>query len=124
MSVPVEIERLREQIAASGAAVFLISVRDGSRPHVVSAEVAWDGDHLVIDVGARTASNAAEHPAVTLLWPAAGQDYSLLVDGTASVDGSKLSIEPTSAVLHRSVLASAPDGHHDGEDPRCKPVLG
>jgi len=124
MSVPVEIERLRQQITASGSAVFLISVSDGERPHVVSADVRWDGDRLVVEVGGRTASNAAAHPAVTLLWPAAGQDYSLLVDGPATVEGSTLSLEPTSAVLHRSVLASPPDGHHDGDDPRCRPVLG
>jgi len=124
MSVPVEIERLREQVTASGPAVFLISLRDGERPHVVSADVSWDGDRLVIEVGARTASNAAAHPAVTLLWPAAGQDYSLLVDGKATVEGSTLSVTPTSAVLHRSVLAPPPDGHREGDDPRCMPVLG
>ncbi len=124
MSVPVELQQLREQIASSGPAIFLISVRDGERPHVVSTEVRWEGDLLAMDVGGRTASNVADCPAVTLLWPAAGQDYSLLVDGLARIDGGALTVEPTSAVLHRSVLASAPDGHRDGDEPRCVPVLG
>jgi hypothetical protein len=124
MNVPVELEALREQIASAGDDVFLLSVRDGSRPHAVSAVVAWDGDDIVLPAGSRSASNVAAAPAVTLLWPSSGQEYSLIVDGTARVEGDQLRIVPTHAVLHRSVLASAPSGHSDGDDPRCKPVLG
>jgi len=124
VSVAVEIDELRAQIAAAGADVFLLSVRDGSRPHAVSAVVTWDGDEIVLPAGSRSASNVAAAPAVTLLWPSSGQEYSLIVDGTARVEGDQLRIVPTHAVLHRSVLASAPSGHSDGDDPRCKPVLG
>ena len=125
MSVKVEIESLRAQIASAGADVFLLSVRDSpSRPHAVSAVVSWDGDELVLPAGSRSAANVDAAPAVTLLWPSSGQEYSLIVDGTARVEGDLLRIVPTHAVLHRSVLASAPSGHSDGDDPRCKPVLG
>ena len=124
MSVAVELESLRSQIAAAGADVFLLSVRDGSRPHAVSASVSWDGDELVVPVGSRTASNVEAASSVTLLWPSSGQEYSLIVDGTARVDGDAVRITPTHAILHRSVLAAAPSGHTDGDDPRCKPILG
>jgi hypothetical protein len=124
MSVPVELEQLRSQIASAGADVFLLSVRDGSRPHAVSALVSWDGDDLVVPATRRSSSNVAEASSVTLLWPSSGQEYSLIVDGTAVVDGDVLRITPTHAVLHRSVLASSPSGHTEGDDPRCKPVLG
>lgn len=123
MSVAVKLEALQAQIASAGADVFLLSVRDGARPHAVSAVVTWDGDDLVVPAGSRSAANVAAAPAVTLLWPSSGQEYSLIVDGTARVDGDVLRITPTHAVLHRSVLASAPSGHSDGDDPRCKPVL-
>lgn len=126
MSVAVELESLRSQIASAGADVFLLSVRDDRRPHAVSATVSWEGDVLVAPVGSRTASNVAAAPDVTLLWPSSGQDYSLIVDGTAVVSdgGDRVRITPTHAILHRSVRASAPSGHEDGDDPRCKPVLG
>ncbi|HUP85224.1 MAG TPA: pyridoxamine 5'-phosphate oxidase family protein [Acidimicrobiales bacterium] len=123
MSLAVELASLRAQIAASGDAVFLLSVRDGARPHAVSAVVTWDGDELVTTAGSRSSQNIGRAPAVSLLWPAAGQDYSLIVDGTARVADGRLRITPTHAVLHRSVLAAAPSGHEDGDDPRCKPVL-
>ena len=124
MSVAVELEELRAQIASAGADVFLLSVRDGERPHAVSAVVTWDGDELVVPATSRSASNVAAAPSVTLLWPSSGQDYSLIVDGSARVEGEQLRITPTHAVLHRSVRADAPSGHSEGDDPRCKPVLG
>ena len=124
MSVAVELAELRAQIEAAGPDVFLLSVRDGSRPHAVSARVSWDGDELVLPAGSRSASNVAAAPDVTLLWPSTGQEYSLIVDGTARVEGELVRIAPTHAVLHRSVQAPAPSGHTEGDDPRCKPVLG
>jgi hypothetical protein len=123
MSVGVELETLRSQIEAAGDAVFLLTVRDGQRPHAVSAVVTWDGDELVTAATSRSSSNVAASSTVTLLWPAAGQEYALIVDGQARVEGERLVITPTHAVLHRSVLASSPSGHSDGDDPRCKPVL-
>jgi hypothetical protein len=127
MSVGVELEQLRSAIAAAGDAVFLLTVRDGVRPHAVSAIVSWDGDDLVTAATSRSSSNVATSSTVTLLWPASGQEYSLIVDGTATVDEAAgvLRITPTHAVQHRSVLASPASGHGDdaGDDPRCKPVL-
>ena len=118
MSVRVELEELQAAIASAGDAAFLLSVRD-DRPHVVSAVVSWEGDELVTAAGSRPSSN------VTLLWPAAGQDYALIVDGTARVDGDRLRITPTRAVWHRSELASPASGHGDdaGDEPRCRTVL-
>jgi hypothetical protein len=123
VSVAVGLESLRDEVARSGDAVFLLTVSDGSSPHAVSATVAWDGDVLVVGAGRTTARNVGAAPAVTLLWPRAGEDYSLIVDGSGVVDGDVVRIAPERAILHRSVLASAPDGHTDGDAPRCVTVL-
>lgn len=123
MSVPVALEALREQIASMPADAFLLTVSDGSSPHAVSADVRWDGEHLVVGAGRTTARNVAATPAVTLLWPNAGQDYSLIVDGSGAVDGDVVRITPERAILHRSVRAAAPDGHTTGDAPRCITVL-
>ena len=53
-------------------------------------------------------------PTVSLLWPpTAAAEYSLIVDGDATVDGSTVRIAPTRAVRHRP----APGGGND-----CAPV--
>ncbi len=123
MSVPVALDELRQRVNSVGADVFLLTVSEGSSPHAVSAEVRWDGDHLIVGAGRTTARNVVSSPAVTLLWPAYGQDYSLIVDGTAEVDGDVVRVTPARAILHRSARASAPDGHQDSEAPRCITVL-
>jgi hypothetical protein len=123
MSVRVPLEALREQIETVGPDVFLLTVSDGTSPHAVSAEVRWDGEQLVVGAGRTTARNVAAAPAVTLLWPATGRDYSLIVDGSGAVDGDVVRITPERAILHRSVLAAAPDGHTTGDAPRCITVL-
>ena len=123
MSVPVPLDALRSRIEESGDDVFLLTVSDPASPHAVSADVRWEGDQLVVGAGRTTAGNVRSTPAVTLLWPATGQDYSLIVDGSAVVDGDVVRVTPERAILHRSVRASAADGHTDGDAPRCITVL-
>ena len=112
MSVPVPLEKLREAIDERGPVAFLLTVSDDARPHAVQCPVGWDGDALAVEVGRRSAANAAARPNVSLLYPArTAGDYSLIVDGTAAsaARGEKhgLRIAPTTAVLHRP--AAAPD---------------
>lgn len=108
MSVPVPIETLRRTLEERGPVAFLLTVSDDARPHAVQCPVRWDGDRLALDVGKRSAANAAARPGVSLLYPArAAGDYSLIVDGTAAVAEQSVLITPTKAVLHRP--AAAPD---------------
>ena len=123
MSVPVALDELRAEVARSGPVAFLLTVSAGTAPHAVSADVRWDGDVLVVGAGRTTARNVGAAPAVTLLWPRSGDDYSLIVDGSGVVDGDVVRIAPSRAILHRSVLAAAPDGHTGGDAPRCITVL-
>jgi len=116
VSIPVSLDRLREEIADRGSAAYLVTV-GGSGPHVVSLRIGWDGDALAAGAGDRTASNVAANPAVTLLWPApAFEDFSLLVDGTATAQDGTVVITPTRAVLHRSSAGA-------GDGPTCVKVL-
>jgi hypothetical protein len=123
VSVPVGLDELRQQVVACGPDAFLLTVSEGTSPHAVSAAVTWDGDQLVVGAGKTTCRNVAAAPAVTLLWPASGQDYSLIVDGTGEVAGDTVRITPTRAILHRSVLAADPDGHDEGDAPRCITII-
>ncbi len=109
MSVPIEIDSLRAEVAGEGASAFLVTVGEAQAPHVVSVLVSWEGDRLVVGSGRSTARNVASRPAVTLLWPASEDDgLSLLVDGEAEVRGEQVLIRPTFAIRHRSV--TDPDG--------------
>ena len=60
-------------------------------------------DAVVVDrVGRHTQANVVTNPVVTLAFPPAdASGFSLLVDGTATVDGSTVTIAPTKAILHR-----------------------
>ena len=123
--MPVALDELRAEVARSGPVAFLLTVSEGTSPHAVSADVRWDGDVLVVGAGRTTTGNVAAAPAVTVLWPRSGEDYSLIVDGSGVVDDGAglVRITPTRAILHRSALATAADGHTDGDAPRCITVL-
>jgi hypothetical protein len=114
MSIAVSLDDLRAEITKRGDAAFVITV--GTSPHVVSARIAWDGDALTGGAGSTTAKNIAALPVVSLLWPASFDDYSLIVDGTATVADGVLRVEPTRAVLHRSAAAA-------GDGPTCITVV-
>jgi len=109
VSVAVELERLREEVARFGARPYLITVGADGRPHAVSVTVDWEGEELFAAAGATTVRNAAASPAVTLLWaPIEAGGYSLIADVMARVDGdggpaSIVALRPVKAVLHRTV---------------------
>jgi hypothetical protein len=122
MSIPVALDGLRAAVAERTLAPYLLTVNDDGRPHAVAVQPVWDGDALVADAGRRTCTNAAARPLVSLVWPAAdGAGYSLIVDGDASVDGGRVRVVPTTAVLHRPAPSpAAPADGGCGND--CVPV--
>jgi hypothetical protein len=104
VSVPVTLDRLREEVTRFGSAPYLLSVTSDGRPHAVSVTVHWDGDALAADAGRTTLANAAERPSVSLLWaPIELGGYSLIVDGIARVEleAARVIVQPGRAVLHR-----------------------
>ena len=122
MSIRVELDELREQVAACGSYAYLLTVTDDGRPHAVSLRVEWDGDELVGRAGRRTTANAERSPEVSVLWPVSGRDgFALIVDGRAEVrvdgDAALVAVKPSTAVLHKT-----PEG--EGEAPGCVPILG
>ena len=121
MSIPVELDQVREQVAACGSYAFLLTVTSDGRPHAVSLVPEWDGDELVCAPGPRTVANAEGAPEVSLLWPVSGRaGFTLFVNGQAEVrvdgDAKKIAVKPTSAVLHKT-----PEG--DAQAPGCVRVL-
>jgi hypothetical protein len=115
MSVKVELGELASKLAGYDVA-YLVTVSDDARAHVLSVwPDATDAGIVVDGVGRHTQANAAAHPDVTLVFPPNEQGgYTLLVDGTASVDDTTVTIAPTKAILHRP--AAGPDGRRAGSD--------
>ena len=122
MSVRVELADLAQRIEEFGSVAYLVTVNSDTSPHVVSVDTGWDDrSRLVADVGKHSLSNVSERPEVSLLWPARPRgEYGLIVDGRAErygdADDSRISVDPRSAVLHRT-----PRG--DPESPSCVRVL-
>jgi hypothetical protein len=122
MSIPVPLDRLRAAVAERGGGGNVLTVSDDGRPHAVHAPVCWEGDALAAEVGRRTAANATARPSVSLLYPVRSDgDYSLIVDGTATVDGRRLLVAPAKAVLHRP--APAPDPTASPCEADCVPLF-
>ena len=121
MSIRVELDEVREQVAACRSYPYLLTVTDDGRPRAVSLQVEWQGDELVGRPGPRTTANAERSPEVSLLWPMSGRDgYALFVNGRAEVrmdgDSAMVAVKPTDAVLHKTPAA--------GDGPGCIPIAG
>jgi hypothetical protein len=119
MSVPVELQAVRDRIAEFGTVAYLVTVSDEGRAHVVSVDVRVEGDRLIVPTGRTSRRNLEANPELTLLWPP-GPDpaYSMLVDAVAtafSEESAEATVEPHSAVLHRVAGAT-------GDGPNCVPV--
>ena len=123
MSIKVAIDALEEALADFDSA-YLITVGDGGRVKVVSADIAVSGDSVVMRNGsAGTARNLAGNPSVTVLCPPRERHgLALLIDGQGAPDGDGFRITPEHAILHRLAAHSDdPQAPHDcGND--CRPV--
>ena len=114
MSIRVELGELGEVAARQTPFAYLLTVSDDASAHAVAITPRIGADSIACDARNRSCANARARPNVSLLWPPARPgDYSLIVDGRASVEGSIVQIVPERAVRHRP----APDGGSD-----CAPV--
>ena len=125
MSVPVPLLGLRAAVEERGPSAYLLTVSDDGTPHAVHAPVRWEDETIVVDVGKRSAANAAARPSVSLLFAVRAEgDYSLIADGTAVVassDGGRhVRVTPTRAVLHRPAVVSDPSSSCSAD---CVPLL-
>jgi hypothetical protein len=109
MSITVDLAALGETLRDFDFA-YLVTITDDSSAHVVAVSPTVRDDRVAVDgLGRRTLANAAVRSAVTLTWPpreAGG--YSLIVDGTAVLDGEGITVTPSRAVLHRAAPERAP----------------
>jgi hypothetical protein len=114
MSIRVELDELRAVAEKQAPFAYLLTVSDDGRAHAVAITPSIQ-DVITCDAGNRSCANAITRPNVSLLWPPGEPgDYSLIVDGTATVAGSTVQIVPERAVRHRP----APGGGSD-----CAPVV-
>jgi hypothetical protein len=114
MSINVELTQLRAVADEQMPFAYLLTVSADGAARAVAITPRIDGDSITCEAGRHTCENAAGRPNVSLLWPPVDPgDYSLIVDGTATVEGSLVQIRATRAVRHRA----APGGGSD-----CEPV--
>ena len=114
MSIAVDLHELRDFAAQQAPFAYLLTVSDDGRPHAVAIRPEVGTRDVTLEAGSRSCANATARPDVSLLWPPlTHDDYSLIVDGQASVDGGTMRLTPTRAVRHRP----APGGGND-----CAPV--
>jgi Pyridoxamine 5'-phosphate oxidase len=109
MSIPVAIGDLAKALADFGAGYLLTTSGDGRVKAVTVEPVLTDGELVVVAPGRGTSTNVDANPAATLLFPPlAARGFTLLIDGTARLEGDDVRITPATAVLHR------PAAHADG----------
>ena len=107
MSVAVPLNELESRLAPFPWA-YMVTVRDDGRAQALAVPTLMVDGVLVATVGRGAAMNATARPRVTLLFPGpSGSEMSLIVDGDAQVDGDRIQITPTWAVLHRPALGPA-----------------
>lgn len=108
MSIPVPLDQLEARLSEFPWG-YLMTVRDDGRAQGLAVPTQVADGVLVATVGRSAAGNATARSHVTMLFPgSSGADMSLIVDGEARVDGDRVEVTPTWAVLHRPALAGNP----------------
>jgi hypothetical protein len=122
VSIPVDIGDLEKALQEFSSG-YLLTTTDGRVKVVTVDPELSEGELRIASPGRGTLGNLATNPVVTLVFPPREpHGYTLLVDGTAEVDGDLVAVAPATAVLHR------PASHADGPLPAdgcghdCAPV--
>jgi hypothetical protein len=103
MSIPVDVAELGRALEDFRLGYLLTVSATGTVKAVSVAPELVDGSMLVTGPGRGSVANASANPAVTLLYPPRDEGgMTLLVDGTAAVDGDDVRVTPTGAVLHKA----------------------
>ena len=102
MSITVALEELAQEVGKRGPG-YLLTTTAGGRPHVMHLRFQIEGTELRAGVGRSATRNIEAEPAVTLLWPSdTDGGYSLIVDGTATIEDEAMAvITAIGAILHR-----------------------
>lgn len=111
MTIPVEFDELAKTLESFDHA-YLLTVSDEGIIKVNAVDPVVTADAVVVEAaGMQARLNVAGNPVVTLVWPpTVRHGHTLIVDGTAVVEGGNIVIHQTSGLLHR------PGAHSDGPD--------
>lgn len=110
MTILIDLGRLGEAAAEFDHA-YLLTVSDAGaiKVNTVDPAVGPNGIRLTGAWGVQARANIAAQPAVTVVWPPRDfHGFTLIVDGSAALDGDAIVITPAKAILHR------PAAHADG----------
>lgn len=106
--------RVLSDAVPSASSAYVVTVATDGRAHVAptTAVVAPGGAVVLDDLGRRTRANLAAGSAVTVVWSTGDPaDYTVIVDGSGSLDDGRCTVRPERAVLHRG----SPSEHDGGE---------
>ncbi|WP_018158060.1 hypothetical protein [Demetria terragena] len=105
MSIDVALDDLARTVATYGSG-YLLTTTDGAVKVIAVSPVATEGSLRVHQPGPGTLANVGANATVTVIFPPTeSPGLTLLVDGTAEVDGDDVHIVATHAILHRPAPA-------------------
>ena len=97
------LEELADKLAEYPWCYLVTSGED--RPHLLAVKPSLVKAGLRCETGHSSRANVVRNPLVVLMFPPHDTDgLSLIVDGTAEVNGDGVVVTPTWAVLHRSAV--------------------
>lgn len=111
MSIPVDLDALRDELATYERPAYLVTAGDAGAPHLVATHLTWVDGAFTAGCGTTTARNLAQRSDVSVVVPPNDVGgYSLIFDAAGEVvDGDPQTVRliPRKAVLHRP--AAGPD---------------